>query len=231
MATRIQGKKITDLGGGYALLTERSGFTGDLLYYPLEQSIGQDGKPFWHKIYGGSWGTPEFSMYKRASIIAYIKKLKQGKKSNPSSASTKSWVTINGVTYIIRSYSGGKLTATVGEKSRKVVATTSKYDSNGLYEKLRNLKKSNPSSLKVKSGEWIPCHAVRVRGEKLEIMKDALANTGKLTLAQAKLMAKQYGGSIKKVDGEYICRYKGQEYFTNDIHDAVGTIKLMSQGR
>ena len=153
------------------------------------------------------------------------------KSSNPSSASTKSWVTINGVTYIIRSYSGGKLTATVGEKSRKVVATTSKYDSNGLYEKLRNLKKSNPSSLKVKSGEWIPCHAVRVRGEKLEIMKDALANTGKLTLAQAKLMAKQYGGSIKKVDGEYICRYKGQEYFTNDIHDAVGTIKLMSQGR
>ena len=101
------------------------------------------------------------------------------KSSNPSSASTKSWVTINGVTYIIRSYSGGKLTATVGEKSRKVVATTSKYDWNGLYEKLRNLKKSNPSSLKVKAGEWIPCHAVRVRGGKLEIMKDALANKGK----------------------------------------------------
>ena len=45
------------------------------------------------------------------------------------------------------------------------------------------LPKSNPSSLKVKAGEWIPCHAVRVRAGKLEIMKDALANKGKARIS------------------------------------------------
>jgi hypothetical protein len=95
---RITGTKIVDMGGGYGLMTERSRFSGDLLYYPVERGISHpDGKPFWHKVHTSAYGTPEYDFRKRATVLKFIKQLQSkgagetGRRGNPSNRNLSSW--------------------------------------------------------------------------------------------------------------------------------------------
>lgn len=49
-----------------------------------------------------------------------------------------------------------------------------------------------------------------------------------MTLRQAQAQVRSFGATLRHQDGEYTVRYKGAEYFTNDLNDAVATARRMT---